>query len=177
MTIDVRAVVLTHQPDMAALEVLVERIVPQVAGTVIVDNGSGAEERAALAKLVARYSSIRAIYLEANLGVAAGHNCGIQAALEQGCAFVLILDQDSLPAPDMVAELANGYRRAAEIKCAAVVVEYDLHAGRIVQPSTLANRRGERRPSAVGPLLLRRVGAHGVELEPVEGGDDLAEAL
>lgn len=114
MTIDVRAVVLTHQPDMAALEVLVERIVPQVAGTVIVDNGSGAEERAALAKLVARYSSIRAIYLEANLGVAAGHNCGIQAALEQGCAFVLILDQDSLPAPDMVAELANGYRRAAE---------------------------------------------------------------
>lgn len=118
---DVRAVVLTHQPDMAALEALVERIVPQVASTVIVDNGSGAEVRAALAKVVARYSAVRAIYLEANLGVAAGHNCGIQAALEQGCAFVLILDQDSLPAPDMVAELAKGYRRAAEKSRVAAV--------------------------------------------------------
>src|SRR5512132_1444263 len=96
MTTDVRAVVLTHQPDMAALEALVERIVPQVAGTVIVDNGSGAEVRAALAKTIARFPTVRAIHLDPNVGVAAGHNRGIEAALEQGCAFVLILDQDSL---------------------------------------------------------------------------------
>lgn len=126
MTTGVCAVVLTHQPDMAALEALVERIVPQVAGIVIVDNGSGAEVQAALAKAVARYASVRTIWLEANLGVAAGHNRGIEAALEQGCAFVLILDQDSLPAPDMVAELAKGYRGAAETaqKVAAVGPRY-----------------------------------------------------
>lgn len=125
MTPDVRAVVLTYQPEMAALEALVERIVPQVAGTLIVDNGSGAEVQAALAKAIARFPTVRAIYLEANLGVAAGHNRGIEAALEQGCAFVLILDQDSLPAPDMVAELAKGYGRAAETaKVAAVGPRY-----------------------------------------------------
>ena len=126
MTSDACAVVLTYQPDMASLDALVERIVPQVAGTVIVDNGSGAEARAALAKVVARFPSVRAIYLDANLGVAAGQNRGIQAALEQGCAFVLILDQDSLPAPGMVAELAEGFRRAADTasKVAAVGPRY-----------------------------------------------------
>ncbi len=126
MTTDVCAVVLSYQPDMAVLEALVERIVPQVPSVVIVDNGSGAEARAALANAIARFPSVRAIYLDTNLGVAAGHNRGIQAALEQGRSFVLILDQDSLPAPDMVAELAKGYRRAAATshKVAAVGPRY-----------------------------------------------------
>ncbi len=115
------AVVLTYQPDIPALEAMLERIMPQVSGIVIVDNGSGAEAQAALANVVARHSSIRAIYLDANLGVAAGHNRGIQAALDEDCAFVLILDQDSLPAEDMVAELAGGYRRAAESARVAAV--------------------------------------------------------
>jgi rhamnosyltransferase len=93
---------------------------------VVVDNGSDGAVRAGLAKVAARFPSVRVIYLETNLGVAAGHNRGIQAALEQGYAFVLILDQDSLPAPDMVAELAKGYRRAAETahKVAAVGPRY-----------------------------------------------------
>jgi rhamnosyltransferase len=123
---DVCAVVLTYQPEMAALEALVARIVPQVASAVIVDNGSDAAIRAGLANVVARFPSARTICLETNLGVAAGHNRGIAAALEKGCAFVLILDQDSLPSPDMVAELAEGYRRAAETahKVAAVGPRY-----------------------------------------------------
>lgn len=122
----VRAVILSYQPDMAALSALVERVVPQVAGVVVVDNGSGAGAREAIERIVARFPSVRAMYLDDNLGVAAGHNRGIEAALAQGCAFVLILDQDSLPAPDMVAELSKGYRRAVESsgKVAAVGPRY-----------------------------------------------------
>lgn len=126
MNSDVCAVILSYQPDLAALDALVERIVPQAGRVVIVDNGSGAGAREALAKIAARHSAIQTIFLDENLGVAAGHNRGIRAALEQGCAFVLILDQDSLPAADMVAELSKGYRRAAEAsdKVAAVGPRY-----------------------------------------------------
>lgn len=154
MTSNVCAVVLTHQPDMAALEALVERIVPQVASAVIVDNGSGAVVRAALAKAVARYPSVRAIYLQANVGVAAGHNCGIQAALEQGCSFILILDQDSLPAPGMVAELAKGYRRAAET----------AHKVAAVGPRYLQQLTGE-------PFFFAQLGRLGLKFLPCTDGD------
>jgi GT2 family glycosyltransferase len=47
---------------------------------------------------------------ESNLGVAAGNNVGIAAALADGCDWILLLNNDVLFAPDMVAELV----RAAE---------------------------------------------------------------
>jgi rhamnosyltransferase len=123
---EVCAVVLSYQPDLAVLDALLGRVVPQVGRVLVVDNGSGAETRAALAKLAARHTSVQAIYLDENLGVAAGHNRGLRAALEQDAGFVLILDQDSLPAADMVAELMKGYRSAAETsaKVAAVGPRY-----------------------------------------------------
>ena len=42
-----------------------------------------------------------------NLGVAAAQNQGIEWAKQQGATHVLLLDQDSLPHPDMVARLSE----------------------------------------------------------------------
>lgn len=50
--------------------------------------------------------------LEDNLGVATGHNRGISVATEEGFPFVL-MDQGSLPAPDMIACLQLGYEMAS----------------------------------------------------------------
>jgi rhamnosyltransferase len=106
------AVVLTFHPNVPALDELIGRLVPQVDRVLIVDNASTPEGRRHLADIAARFAAVQLHLLEQNQGVATGHNHGIRAAVAAGCDFVLILDQDSLPAPDMVARLLEGYRTA-----------------------------------------------------------------
>lgn len=104
------AVILTYQPELAEVTRLIDWIGRQVGGVIVVDNGSIASCREALAKFVAAQSGVEWLPLGRNLGVAAGHNIGIGRAIERGFRFTLILDQDSLPAPDMVVKLVDGYQ-------------------------------------------------------------------
>ena len=72
---------------------------------VIVDNGS-TELREWLAK-EARERSCELVLLDHNAGVAAAHNLGVARARTLGADLLLLLDQDSLPAPGMVPALTN----------------------------------------------------------------------
>jgi len=107
------AVVLTYQPNVSSLVALLQRIVPQVDAVFLVDNGSSATIRAALAAALRAFPSVRTLMLENNVGVGAGHNRGISLAMQEGFAFVVILDQDSTPAADMIAQLRLGYETAS----------------------------------------------------------------
>jgi rhamnosyltransferase len=109
---DVGAVVLTYQPDIEALHALVDRIRHQVARIIVVDNCSAMNLRNAVTDFATTEPKLELLLLSDNVGVAAGHNHGIKAALESGLSFILILDQDSLPASDMVERLLHGYRLA-----------------------------------------------------------------
>jgi rhamnosyltransferase len=107
------AVVVSYEPALDALDRLLRSILQQVATVWIVDNGSAADvsgwvERQGSAKL-------RCLRLPENLGVAAAQNRGIEKARQAGTEFVLLLDQDSGPAPDMVDRLLAAVRaRQAE---------------------------------------------------------------
>jgi hypothetical protein len=48
---------------------------------------------------------------EKNLGVAAGNNQGIHAALADGCEYVLLLNNDTILAPDILDQLQEGLVR------------------------------------------------------------------
>jgi rhamnosyltransferase len=72
----------------------VARILGQVGALVIVDNGSGDEARAMLARIAAD-ARVSLVLNPANLGVARGLNLGVQQARASGFAWVLLLDQDS----------------------------------------------------------------------------------
>lgn len=100
------AVIVTYHPDPAGLMGLLDAVLPQVTGLVIVDNGSTVD----LAQLVAG-RPITLLPLHENLGVAAGFNRGIAWAEEQGFTQVLLLDQDSLPSPHMVCRLQEALRQ------------------------------------------------------------------
>ena len=102
MKMNVCAVVVTFQPDQGELATLLEALRPQVDALVIVDNGSNQPEL--LHGLAADFDS-QLILLEENQGIARAQNMGIAMALEQGFDAVLLSDQDSIPAPDMVAQL------------------------------------------------------------------------
>jgi GT2 family glycosyltransferase len=67
---------------------------------IVIDNGS-------IEPLdLAAYPTVELIRLERNLGFAGGFNVGLRRALEQGAEAVLVLNNDTLAAPDMLSALA-----------------------------------------------------------------------
>jgi rhamnosyltransferase len=98
------AVIVTFHPERALLQQLLVRIVPQVERLLIVNNGSPREVLVWLNEQQ-QHGTIDIIDLEDNLGVAAAHNRGIEWARTQGSDYVLLLDQDSVPATNMVERL------------------------------------------------------------------------
>ena len=126
------AIVVTHNPDLAGVAALLERIILQVGGVIITDNGSCADLREQLEAVARKHEGVEVVALDSNRGLASGQNIGIRAALERSFRFVLVLDQDSLPAPDMVHRLvaAFGELSAQGSRLAAVGPRYlQRHSG------------------------------------------------
>jgi rhamnosyltransferase len=98
------AVLVSYHPDVAAVAAAVGRLRACQVDVVVVDNGSGADTVGALREVVEPAGGV-VIALPDNMGVAAAQNAGIRHAATQAADFVLLLDQDSLPAEDMVLQL------------------------------------------------------------------------
>lgn len=68
----------------------------QFDGFVIVDNGSDANFKEKLSEFMKFHATVQYICNGKNLGVPAGYNIGVRAAILRGAAFVTIVDQDSV---------------------------------------------------------------------------------
>lgn len=120
----VSAVIVTYEPALDALGRLIAAVSPQVDSLIVVDNGSGGEfgrwlaEQAPAARLTA---------LGGNYGIARAQNVGIETARAERADYVLLLDQDSVPAPDMAARLVEAAeaKRAEGVRVAAVGPRYE----------------------------------------------------
>ncbi|MEW5788379.1 MAG: glycosyltransferase family 2 protein [Pseudomonadota bacterium] len=95
------AVVVCYEPDLARLTELLSATRPQVDALVVVDNGSDVEVESVLAEM-ALHGEIHVLQLSENSGLAYAQNQGIEWARSQGASHILLLDQDSLPAKNMV---------------------------------------------------------------------------
>lgn len=98
----VSAVIVTFNPEGDGLRELLTALRPQVASGVIVDNGSA---NADVVGALAEEYCLHFFACETNLGIAAAQNRGMTWALREGATHVLLSDQDSIPAPDMVGQL------------------------------------------------------------------------
>ncbi len=97
------AVLVTHHPDLAVLAEQIDALAPQVGHVVLVDNASPDPH---LRELCAGHAGMSLLALGENLGLATALNAGIARAREiDGVSQVLLMDQDSVPAPDMVPAL------------------------------------------------------------------------
>lgn len=92
------AVCVTYHPDRELLTKLVAATLPQVDRLYLVENGPPG----ALQGVAGPAAGVEIITLPGNQGIAAGFNAGISAARAAGFDYVLLLDQDSVPPPDMV---------------------------------------------------------------------------
>ena len=117
---DVFAVIVTHNPDMAVLETLLGSLLPQVAQAIIVDNGSSVDLAPWFGQL--RHDNLMLHKLGQNYGIAHAQNVGIEKLDVGPEGFILLSDQDSKPAAEMVLELRKAARRlmAEDKKVAAV---------------------------------------------------------
>jgi rhamnosyltransferase len=105
------AVIVTYEPVINILEQLLDTLNPQVASVVLVDNGSSVD--------LTLWNNERGKYademrqLGGNRGIATAQNIGIEWARNRGAQFVLLMDQDSIPAPDMVEKLLSAITEQA----------------------------------------------------------------
>ena len=90
--------------------------------TIVVDNASA---DGTVDAIRARYGErVTVIEHPSNLGFAAGNNAGIQRALADGVALVLLLNNDTVVAPDFVDQLVRSLLAAPDIGIAAPKIYY-----------------------------------------------------
>jgi len=111
MSIDrknVCAVVVTYQPDTACITALLNAVLPQVGGLVVINNGQ--PRTVVLPEFAERGAGCFSVLdMERNLGVAAAQNRGIDWAKRHGYSHVILFDQDSEPDSDMVEKLLGAW--------------------------------------------------------------------
>lgn len=134
----VLAVVVTFHPERSTLLALLEAMSAQVDEILIVDNTPWMDDSGwnALSTVAEAYPTLRMVRLGKNLGIAAALNVGIEAACREGFSHLLMSDQDSLPAPEMVRGLclAEGRATDAGSKVAAIGPVYVDRVTRMEYP-------------------------------------------
>jgi rhamnosyltransferase len=106
------AVVVTYHPDATLLAAQLDALQAQVDGIVVVDNATPGDS---VRVLCASHPPVELLSLTENLGLAAALNAGITRARETpGMTHVLLMDQDSVPEPGMVAALTAALDRQSQ---------------------------------------------------------------
>lgn len=105
-----------YQDTEECIRSLYQSLVP--VDTIVVDNGSRIREGAFLKE---SFPDIILIESKCNLGFAGGNNLGIRYALEHGYDAVMLLNNDTVIAPDMIGYLAV---EAGEDKAALPLMYY-----------------------------------------------------
>jgi rhamnosyltransferase len=113
--------IVTYNPDPELFAQL-DSFYAQLEQVIIIDNGSNPGARQRLMQEAQRRSpTLTVIFNESNLGIAKALNQGARWALEQGFQNMLAFDQDSRPAPGMVATMLEVLAERGEEERLAIV--------------------------------------------------------
>lgn len=97
---DICAGVVTYNPEISQLKANLDSLIPQVSMVYVVDNGS--RNLADIRSCVEGKAGIKLICNSENAGIAKALNQLFKQGREDGYAWILTMDQDSLSASDMV---------------------------------------------------------------------------
>lgn len=135
------SVIVTYEPNLILLTRLLDALVPQVTGGVIINNGRAL----LLTDEYLRQTGFSVIHLQSNTGVATALNAGVEWAEKQDAEYVITFDQDSEPAFNMISNLLRDYY-------ALVGVGQKVGA---IGPQQIDRRTG-RHSVFIAPILGRR---------------------
>ena len=124
------AAIVAYNPSLTLLRSVIDAVAPQVDAILIVDNSEDPPLMRETAALCACTGAAHE-WMGVNVGIGEAHNVAIRWSIERGDRHLLLLDQDSTPAPDMVAALRDVLedRRAAGQRVAAAGPCYGYEAG------------------------------------------------
>lgn len=107
----VLAVVVAYMPEPTRFRAMLETLMCQLDAVLVVDNTPATElDAEQVVMAMSRHgAALRLVRCGENLGIAAALNVGIDAARMEGYELVLLNDQDSLPADDMVSQLLTTF--------------------------------------------------------------------
>jgi len=114
------AIVVAWQSELPLLDTVIQSVRSQVGGVVVVDHGSQCVAFASWMDHMQAQGVVCLRHLD-NPGLAAGFNRGIEYARTHGFGFVMLLDQDSVIADEMVPTLLEGYHALSAHARVAVV--------------------------------------------------------
>lgn len=117
------AVLVTHNIGASVLPTL-DTLLEQTSFVVIVDNCSQESTISLLEEWVSRHASRARLIRHAVNNLAMAQNAGIRQALQQGADWVLMMDHDSLPAPDMVAEMIASQQEYRDGLSVGIIAPY-----------------------------------------------------
>lgn len=108
---DIVPIVVTFNPDESTLINTLTSLLSQVQYIVIVDNDSTCDVTEIIQRLdKGCLNRIDLIKLPHNSGLGKAFNTGIAEARDLNAAFVLLMDQDSIPESDMMSKLYDAYQ-------------------------------------------------------------------
>lgn len=127
-------IIVTYYPKPEVLLPLLNLLATQTCKIIIVDN-TDASHNCVLDNILNSHTALprdqlNVIKLGENRGIATALNIGIDSAIHFGCTHVILSDQDSLPAPNMVINLVRAFKDISNlgIQIGAVGPTYtDLH--------------------------------------------------
>ncbi len=96
----VAAIVVTYFPRLDGLLASIRSLISQVDYIFIVDNGSSMQKE--IADAISMLSTVTFEPLKINVGLGTAINMGVDFARCRGVSHVVLMDQDSLPRPEMV---------------------------------------------------------------------------
>jgi rhamnosyltransferase len=130
----VAACVISYNPDLVILKV-VEAATQQAGEVLVIDNNSSPETGEWLAQACDELHAT-VIRNAENRGVAGALNQAAELALSQGFAWMLILDQDSVPPAALVEQLMTALQGSPIAEQTAVVCPRIVKVGRRVSGAT-----------------------------------------
>jgi len=110
---NVIAIIVTFDPETEVLIALLKAIEPQVTDVIVVDNGSQNNIIVRIQQVIPQNGVL--IEKGYNSGVATAINTGIAEASKLGASHVVLFDQDSIPAPNMVYSLLTAINERDDV--------------------------------------------------------------
>ena len=149
------AIIITYNPT-EDLEDHLDALYQHFDQIILVDNASESATRRSITRQAQlRKAQLKVILNDKNCGVATALNQGFALAIQLGHDHIVALDQDSLPAPDMIEEMLNVYETypgQGNLAIIAPRVE-DLSAGIVTQYLRPRGRFFFERKGCTEPVL------------------------
>lgn len=146
-----------RREDTCALLASLEKSTWPNARVLVLDNASTDGSAPAIR---AAYPAVQILSLEKNLGYAGNNNVGIRAALAEGAEWVLVLNEDTILAPDCLSRLVEAGQADQRIGMVGpMVYHFD-------EPSVIQSAGGEMGPNWLARHIAQNEPDHGQFTQP-----------